>query len=380
MYICLHDDTYNDLVCKKMLKDYLEEHKEINIGIIYNQKEECFTDIKGNDISIKGKTIMPYTGVYQQAELIRAIEKHGGISIISEESLKQTSFWPDLYKTKRRTQVVTGRALVDKDFLKYIEEYYGKEIFFKTVNKDYSSVLKVDFLKDDESLIVKSLKHHLDDSFIISEKVDILHDDLGGLEYRCFVINKKVVNISRITDDIMHKIDKKVLEEAQRIVDEVDYENFPDNFVVDIFHCVNKSRSFYDVVEFNSISASGTYLYNTLLSSDTSNILHDDIKSVAPERKKYLSSFKETGKIELVPSKLFDAKKSFARTLKNIRLMGSKDSYLHISGLKLDDNEIKDDILGTHDSLFGNLFTNFNFVDSDEQMSKVDGDSKKNKL
>lgn len=380
MYVCLHDDTYNDLVCKKMVKDYLEEHEEINIGIIYNQKEERFTDIKGNDISIEGKIIMPYTGVYQQEELIRVIEKHGGISAILEENIKQTSFWPNLYETQRRTQVVTGKALLDKDFIKYIEEYYGKEIFFKTVNKDYSSVLKVDFLKDEESLIARALKHHLDDSFIISEKVDILQDDMGGLEYRCFVINKKVVNISRITNDIMHKIDKKVLEEAQRIVDEVDYENFPDSFVVDIFHCVNKSRSFYDVVEFNSISASGTYLYNTFLSSDTSNILHDDIKVVAPERMKYLSSFKETGKLKLIPSKLFGAKKSFARTLKNIRLMGKKDCYLHVSGLKLDDNDIKEDVLGTHDSLFGNLFTSFKFVDSDEQISKIDGESKKNKI
>lgn len=377
MYICLHDETYNNLISKRLVKEYLEEHDELNVGVVYKQKEDCFVDIKGNEISVRGKMIMPYTGVFQIEDLIKAIKRHGGIPIISEESLSQTSNWLNAYQTKRRAQIVTGKALLDEDFIKYIEEYYGKEIFFKTVNKDYSSLLNTDFLKDDESLVVRALKHHLNDLFIISEKLDILEDDKGPLEYRCFVINKKVINISRITDTIMHSIDKNVLEAAQKIVDDIDYEKFPESFVVDICYCVNKNRSFFDVVEFNSIAGSGTYLYNTLLSFDTTNILHDDIRIVAPEKQKYLSELVETGKINITPSKLFDAHKSFARTLKNIRLMGKKDCYLHVSGLKLDDNEIKDDILGTHDSLFGNMFSGVNFVDSENELSKIDNNARK---
>lgn len=377
MYICLHDKTCDSLISNKLVKQYLEEHEDLNIGIIYKEKEDYFVDIKGNIVSIEGKTIIPYTGVYQIEELIKSIKKHDGIPIISKESLSQTSNWPNAYKTKRKMQIVKGKDLLDDDFIKYIEEHYGKQIFFKTVNKDYSSILKVDFLKDDESLVARTLKHHLNDLFIISEKLEILEDDKGLLEYRCFVINKSVINVSRITDSIMHKIDKNVLDETKKIIDAIDYEKFPDSFVVDICFCTNANKNFFDVVEFNSISSSGTYLYNTLLSFDTTNILHDDITIVAPEKQKYLPKLVETGKINIIPSKLFDAPGSFSNTLKKIRLNGHKDGYFHISGVKLDDNDIKDDVLGAHGSLYGNIFGSIKFVDSESSLSKLDDEARK---
>lgn len=372
MYICFDDETCNNLISIKLLKEYLEENKNLNIGIVYKRKENTFEDLNGNPISIEAKKIIPHTGVYECESLIEAIRKHKGISLISEEDLVRTSHWINAYKTKRRTQIVTGEQLLDSSFIEYIENYYGKEIFFKTVNKDYSSFLNIDFLKDHESLIVRALKHHLKDQFIISEKMEILEDELGPLEYRCFVINKKIISISRLTDHAMHRIDTKVLEEIQKVIDLVDYENFPNSFVVDLCECKGNDGNFFDVVEFNGLCSSGTYLYNSLLPFETSNILHDDITCIAPEKQKYASKLIREGKYGLVPSKTFEKPGSFANDLKNIRLKGSAGGYFSIYGAKFDNNEIKDEVLGMHGSLFGDMLKQVSYVDSEAHLKHMD--------
>lgn len=372
MYICLDDETCNNLTSIKLFKEFLEENNNLNIGIVYNREKNIFEDLDGNPILIGDKKIIPHTGVYESNSLISAIRENNGISIISEEDLVRTSHWINAYNTKRKTEIVTGAQLLDSSFIEYIENNYGKEIFFKTVNKDYSSFLNVDFLRDPESLVARTLKYHLQDEFIISEKMEILSDEIGPLEYRCFVIDKKVISISRFTDHIMHRIDAKVLEELQKVIDSIDYENFPSSFVVDLCECKDEIGNMFDVIEFNDLCGSGTYLYNSFLPFETSSILHEDITCVALEKQKYKSNLVTEGKCGLAASKTFEKPRSFANDLKNIRLKGSVGGYFSIYGAKFDNNEIKEEVLGMHGSLFGDMLKQVSYVDSEAHLKQMD--------
>lgn len=85
-------------------------------------------------------------------------------------------------------------------------------------------------LLDEECAFYKTLLHHLDDEFIISRKANIVEDEYGKKEYRCFVVNNEIYNISRFTTSVLHDIDFKILNEATKIIESLK-EVFPNFYV-----------------------------------------------------------------------------------------------------------------------------------------------------
>lgn len=253
----------------------------------YNPESDGFYTPDLNSIDITGKEIIPHNFANDEMQLFhKAIREHGGIISKDIEQIKKVYNWLDYYTPKRRMRKISGRELIEPEILSKIEQLYGSEIFFKTLEKSYSEIVKTEYLKIQDTIIGIALERHLDDVFIISEVVDILKDDIGNKEYRVFVFDNQILNISRHTNVFLHKIDYSVYQKAQQIVDVMKIKGFPSSYVVDLFEYMTKDGNIdIDVVEFNGFSAAGRYLYNSVSEIPTLDMLHENILNIAIEKR-----------------------------------------------------------------------------------------------
>lgn len=355
---------------KEAYEDIIKYLLEKDIAIFYSKKNDVFMDKGGNKIDITGMKIYPKTGVYQAGYLCDAIVNKGGIPLVTRKENEKVDNWPNYYKTKRKLKVFKGKELLDKNVCEQIKREYGNEVFFKTLNKNYSEIINVDYLLDDKSLLSRTIKAHENDKFVISEKVNRKKDNIGNLEYRVFVIEGRIKSISRITDTVFHKIDKEVYEKILEIIKSL--KDFSSSYVIDVFEYLKKEETVFDVVEFNSLPASGTYLYNSIIDFFEENMLHDDIYKIAVEKSKYLEEIKRlnNNKIDIEGSKYFEDQGSFAYDLIGIYMFGGT-GMLHFDGV----NKIDRDSLGMHGSLISldNILSSDNFIDED--LTIIDRDS-----
>ena len=111
------------------------------------------------------------------------------------------------------------------------------------------------------------IEAHQDDDFIISDVVEIMRDGFGPLEYRGFVIDGELFNVSRVHDYLMERVPEEYINKMKNVIESVKDSEFPKTFVVDVFSYVDdKGNSCVDVLECNPLVASGTYLYNSVFS------------------------------------------------------------------------------------------------------------------
>lgn len=267
--------------------------KKQEIGILYDSKLKKFTDFLENEVDITGKTLFPRTGSTQIFKMNEMIIKRGAVPVVSNEEINKVENWTKYYKTKRKIKVYKGKELIEK--IEEIEKEFGKNIFIKTVKKNFSDVISVSLLKDKECIFYKTLEYHLEDEFVVSEPVNIISDKYGLKEYRCFVINNEAYNISRYTTEVFHQIDSKVLEKLNDIINSVKG-IFPSSYVVDLMEYKIEQNKFIDVVEFNPIHGSGLYLYNSVLEK-REDILNKNIKKVAKEFMLNIDSCSIDGKV-----------------------------------------------------------------------------------
>lgn len=255
--------------------------KDLNIGILYDSQTKTFTDYEGNLVDIKGKLILARSGSTQIYDLNEQIVKQGGIPIVTTEQIKMVFDWPNHYQTKRKTKIIKGRDLIEQSKIVEIENEYGNTIFIKTKMKNFSDIISTELIKDKECVFYKALQYHLDEDFIISENVNPSLDEYGIKEYRCFVVNNEIYNISRFTDNILHKIDEQVFNKAQEIVDSMK-NKFPNCYSFDLFEYQMGENIYIDVVEFNPIHATGLYLYNSVIKK-SDDILHNNVSTISEE-------------------------------------------------------------------------------------------------
>ncbi len=352
--------------------NFLENSKqyclENDMAIFYSKKEDIFVDKDGNIIDIKGMKIFPKTGVYESDYLCDAILNKGGIPIVTKEENHVVDSWPNYYKTKRKLNVFTGKELLDKEICESIKKEYGNEVFFKTLNKNYSEIIKVNYLIDHESVLSRTIKAHENDKFVISEVVNRKKDEIGNLEYRIFVIDGRIKNISRITSTVFHKIDKYVYDKVLEIIESL--KNFPKSYVVDVFEYERQGKEEFDVVEFNSLPASGIYLYNSIIDFSEENMFHDDIYKIAVEIRDYLEKIKSFNNttINVNGSKHFEDRGSFAYDLIGVYLFGFAGG-MHFDGIK----EVRSEMLGKHGCLMNGFVSSKNLTSDDRIYSEDDG-------
>lgn len=313
--------------------DYLKEErgfaKKTGIGIWYKRDDDAFYNFDNEKIDISGKRVLVRTGIEQISEINKAVEGHGGILVLNDEDYKRVINYLDYYQPKRKIRKVLGRDLINKDNLKKIEDEFGKCFFFKTVDKDFSYVLDSEVFKNEKCVFYQAFLNHLDEEFIISEVIDIDRDELGLKEYRTFVFDGEVQNISRITNEVMHSVDERVYGKANSILNNIGDE-FPRYFVMDLCEYNNGE---IDVVEFNPFGTSGPYLYNSIFPQDI-DLLHQDKGIIPYERKDKLSSLKTEGNIIDIRSNLYEKPGTLANDIILVHLFGSVGGCLSYFNLE----------------------------------------------
>lgn len=346
-----------------------------NQVVFYDDELEEFTDIEGNIVDISNQVLMCRTWAGHIDELNEVILEFGGIPAISDEDTKKITEWPNYYKPKRKTIILTGEELMNPEIIAELEKNFGKEIFIKTASKNFNSIIPISLLKDEESVFYRTLKYHLSDQFIISEKVDVLKDKNGQREYRCFVINNEIANISRMTDEVFHKIDAEVLKRLTSIVNQVAH-ILPAFYVVDVFEYTSHGHQEIDVVEFNPFQASGCYLYNSAIEV-RSDLLHDRLESVPREKMHTLDHTSYTGKMIERRESLYDVPFSFANNLRSIFLTGNIGTFFTDAKISKEDfashgSFLKNRVLTpiTDDSCLSDssLIPSFSPVESDDDL------------
>ena len=109
-------------------------------------------------------------------------------------------------------------------------------------------------------------------------------------EYRVFVIEGKIVSISRFTDYVFHKIEPSIYEKALKITSNL--KGFPSSYVIDFFEYEKNGNKKFDVLGFTPSPASGTYLYNSIIDFCSNNILHENIYQISLEKRSKLEEKK----------------------------------------------------------------------------------------
>lgn len=320
-------------------RNEMELVKQKKNGMLYDCESHRFEDFDHNEIDIIGEVIFPRTGVTQIYDLLDEIVRQEGIPAFSKDELEKIRKWPKYVQTKRLSHTLTGKDLLDEEVISRLEEIYGTEFFLKTLDKDFSSIIPIELLKDRECAFYKTLVNHSNTEFFISEKVNIEQDQYGKKEYRCFIVNGELYNISRFTSRILHKIEPQILEGVQKIVASLKG-MFPQNYVLDVFEYELNGEKDLDVVEFNSIDASGLYLYNSCIEK-SDDLLHIDLNHVASEFRSSLKHCTKEGKITIDSQNLYSVPGTFSNDLCSMCIFG-------MPGVRVMDTHISTQDFGRH--------------------------------
>lgn len=291
----------------------IERSKRDGTFLYYNRVKQKVLDKNKKEVDINGMHILPITGVLQLSKMIEFLNKNGAIIPNNLKDIEMILSWYKYIETNRIIIPFTGRMLEDKSFLTYLIESFDKEeeIFFKTKEKDFHCFIRLEDLINKKSNLRKTISYHLDDEFFVSAKMEIDSDKIGNLEYRSFVYDEKIMNISRNTNMTFHTIPHTVVDFVNETIHNLP-DCFPTTFVLDT--CISKDS--IDILELNPLEASGRYLYNSFF--DFSNDLtHSDIENVPIEKRNHNLSYDSTD--NLTPSIATKIRHSFAQDYQHIR-------------------------------------------------------------
>lgn len=258
-------------------KYYTSHEEEFNYAkertdtVFYDLKKDIFLNADNSIANIKGKSIfLRNAGVENLETVVNAIIRKGGIPINSIEDINRIKNWMKEIDVNRKIMIVKGKDILEDEIIrKKIKILAGNSDYFflKTNEKDFSRLIGIEEIDYAEYGLLEALKYHQEEEFIISEPVEILKDEYGNLEYRCFIVNGKIVSISRELLLTLHNIPIEAYDFANMLLEKVKKKkDFPNTFVLDFMLCIIPGTSVIipDFVELNPIEASGEYLYNTI--------------------------------------------------------------------------------------------------------------------
>lgn len=307
--------------------------KELGLFVFYDEKTDEFYDRYGNIFNIEGKNLFLRTGILQYDDLINAVNKHNGIPINTKEECEMVKNWPNHIDTYRNNVLMKGTDIINNP--DKINSMFSDKVFFKTRNKNYSDIVDKESLINPDSNLLKVIDKHKEEYFILSEPVDILNDGKSLKEYRCFIVNNKVLNISRIHNGLLEIIDQSILDKANEIINKLKSTSFPTSYVLDLFEYEKNGEVLIDILEFNLIETSGTYLYNSPIIKEY-DVLHKcPSASIPPEKARVTVNLGFNAVSDGTPSVLYQLRGDFAGDLQSLIITGEIDStktYIHIQG------------------------------------------------
>jgi hypothetical protein len=314
--------------------------RDLGKYLFYDEAKDVFLDKDGNVVDVTGLDIFPRTGVLQAKALVDAIYRHGASSTwVKPGDYDKVLDWPDYIRTKRKNMIVSGQEILDNP--EEIMKLFGTgDVFFKTKEKNYSQIISMEKLLSREGNFYDALCAHKDDDFIISDVVDIRQDDFGMREFRGFVFDGHIGNISRVHDYLVGIVNPDFEFKIKDILKELEGTDFPKSFVIDMFEYYDENGNLQiDVLECNPIVASGTYLYNSVfgrkgyLNHMPMNGSMDPYDTIPTEKMKYgpVEMYSKESKIKGRPSICYELPGGFAADLVTFALFGhgSKGVFLH---------------------------------------------------
>lgn len=310
--------SFKNLKGNKRVNAEIEEAMRLDVFIYYDKDKDVFLDKDDNPVDIKNKEVIPITGILQMKDLFNALMRHEAILLNSLNDINIVKEWYKHIITKRKIVSFKGKMLNDTNFLEYLKTVFNKDqVFLKTKEKDYNGTIDFSLLFDPESDLRKAFEYHQDDEFILSDVVNLNNDEYGRIEYRIFVMKGKIMNISRVVDEVYHPVDSDAIDYVMQVLDNLP-DLFPTTFVIDIF----KHDNVFDILEFNPFEGSGKYLYNSIFTF-SDDLIHEDIENV-PNERKYLELTYDFVEKKLTPSTLKDVKGTFAKDLSDIERFGER--------------------------------------------------------
>lgn len=291
------------------------------IAIFYND-ENGFVDSNGKKVSIEGKYIMPRTFVSTIEQINEVIVKNGGVLVLGREDDEKILNWPKYYQPKRKAFIFKGKDLINREVIERLREEVGDKLFIKTKEKNFNGIISIDLLEDKECNFYKTLLCSLDTEFIVSGVVSLVCDEYGKKEYRSFIIDGEVANISRYTENILHTISQEVVDKVKEIVESLKG-IMPSCYVIDLFEYVCDGKRELDVVEFNPFHSSGIYLYNSAIEK-SDDLLHRNKDKVAYEYRDRILELEDEGLMINERNPLYSVYGTFANKLLSMCVSGKE--------------------------------------------------------
>ena len=327
MYYC-----YN--IEKGLFDNEKEYAKELGVYLFYDKDKDVFLDKDGNIVDITDKGCFIRTGVYEFSGLLDAVIRHNGRNITEKGQAEKVLNWPKYIDTRRKATIYSGEEILTS-IDEIISIYGSNRVFFKTKDKNYSGIVDIIDFADKNSNLYRALELHKDEDFIISDEVSIVENENGPFEWRCFVVNGKILNISRTNDCLLEQVPDYVIDKALDVMNKLSETDFPSSFVLDLFMYTDlDNNQVFDVLECNPIESSGTYLYNSVFIDDY-DIRHTCPSASIPKEKLMYSDLTNlsydapyNGRASIV----YQLPGHFAGDLASIALTGEASgfSYLHI--------------------------------------------------
>lgn len=275
----------------------VENSTKIGKCVFYVKDWDKFV-LNGEPVDISGKIIFPRCAVFDSNLLLSKIEQNGGKSICTLKDKAKVSDWPRFCQPIHHKVIETTK----EEFVSNFEKYKQKlgRIFFKTKEKNFSCEVvniselgNVKILSSEDDLesdlgvfsflstkLISTKDRYgnltghdnrlanLDDNekVFIESFIDIETNKISGLpeEYRCFVLNGEIANISNYFAEENMDENYECFNFVNSVLQSLP-NDFPKYFVLDICKIKKDNKSMFDIVEFNSIEASGYGTQNTII-------------------------------------------------------------------------------------------------------------------
>lgn len=347
IFVCYTAPTTNNPYNSK--KEEIEYAlKNENNVLFYDEITDSFYNANGEIQDIAGLRIFFRTNISKEEIIREAILRQGGYSLNTKDNIDKIKQWSKFIPTKRNLILATGKEILENKNLKsrIFDMQIDNEIFLKTVQKNFSDTINIDEFIERKYGLIDALELHSTEEFMISEKVEIIEDEYGKQEYRCFVLDGKIKSISRPLFSTPHPIPEEVKEEAQKLLEHIiRIADFPTTFSMDMAHYMIPKRNvaIYDIVELNPLEATGEYLYNTIWENAIAKrkneadaimtkeqLLKDNMRKIPVYKKKKIS-LKEPEQNTLCRQRF--EKDSFSYHYQSLKKFGKQDPpfiWIHI--------------------------------------------------
>ncbi len=240
--------------------------------LLFNTITQIFIDNDGNSVDINGKEIFPRCKIQDSEQLLSAIERNGGNSIVTRANSKIVESWFEHIDVQRKFLRTTFGEVQEN--LNFYEKKFGNQFFLKTIKKQFSNICHI-IQMGNSKILFSFVGYSLfsgnmlisDNStpVLVTDALSIIRDDYGKREWRVFVVKSKIWCVSRASDDLID-IEPYIFEKIKTKIEQIsEVSIFPSSYCVDFFEYDNNGEIIFDICEFNPIESSGVYRNNDLV-------------------------------------------------------------------------------------------------------------------